>query len=132
MQVHASIRLTDAGRAYLEEHFVNGTYVEGYLYLHPLADAEGAQGVEQSIPFLAFYGNWTDSSMLDRQRYAEHYYDREAHVPYIQRSLMNYFTVKLQGVSGSFYYGLNRYAQDQSYLADRGPCLPTVEMPFRR
>ena len=120
VQVHASIRLTDAGRAYLEEHFVNGTYVEGYLYLHPLADAEGAQGVEQSIPFLAFYGNWTDSSMLDRQRYAEHYYDREAHVPYIQRSLMNYFTVKLQGVSGSFYYGLNRYAQDQSYLADRG------------
>lgn len=119
VSVTASITLTDDGRTYLEEGFANGTYVEGYVYLRPQADHEGAQGVEQSIPFLAFYGNWSDSSMLDRLKYAEDYFDQENHKPYLSYARENYFNVKLKGVSGTFYFGRNRYGYDDAYLAER-------------
>lgn len=101
--VHVSVtmKLTEDGRAYMEENYVNGNYVEGYVYLKAAADAEGRVAVTQSIPFLAFYGNWTDSSMLDRQHYAEDYFELAEHTPYLNRSRENYYTLKLRGNAGS-------------------------------
>ena len=117
--VTATITLTQAGRAYLEENFVNGTYVEGYVYLRSQADQEGVLAVDQSIPFLGFYGNWTDPSMLDRFKYAEDYFDREAHTPYLPFSIENYYTKQFKDLSSSYYFGLNLYADDNAYIGDR-------------
>lgn len=48
-------------RAYIENSFKNGMYVEGFLKLH--ASDEGQ--CDLTIPFLGFYGDWTQSPMLD-------------------------------------------------------------------
>lgn len=55
------------------EQFPNGMYVEGYVCLTNLADAVDAKGNkianDLNIPFLAFYGDWTDAPMLDYSVY---------------------------------------------------------------
>jgi len=48
-------------RQYIETSFKNGMYVEGFLKLN--ATDEGQ--CDLTIPFLGFYGDWTQSPMLD-------------------------------------------------------------------
>lgn len=117
--VTATITLTEKGRAYLEDNFANGTYVEGYVYLRSQADQEGALAVDQSIPFLGFYGSWTDPSMLDRFKYAEDYFDRDTHAPYLPFSIENYYAKQFKDVSTAYYFGVNLYASDNAYIGDR-------------
>lgn len=116
--ITTTITLTEEDRAYLAR-FANGTYVEGYVYLRAQADQEGVLTVDQSIPFLAFYGSWTESSMLDRFKYAEDYFDRDAHTPYLPFSIENYYTKRFKDVSTAYYFGLNLYASDNAYLGER-------------
>ena len=119
-EVTVTILLNQEGRAYLENGFPKGTYVEGYVYLRAVTDAEGKLGVDQSIPFLGFYGGWTESSMFERYVYAEHYNDENAPQPYVY-SYANYLKVHY-GNSGSTYniYGRNNYAVDQTHALERG------------
>ena len=58
--VKATIALSAADKAWMDEHFANGNYVEGYVYLNAEADA-----VSLSLPFLGFYGDWTDAPLFD-------------------------------------------------------------------
>jgi len=62
--VNASITLTDADKAYLNQ-FPNGIWVEGYLYATPVATGEGEQGVTLSMPMVGFYGDWSDADVFD-------------------------------------------------------------------
>ena len=55
------IRLTDEEKAYIDDNFVNGYYVEGFATLAALDEGS----VDLSVPFLAFYGDWTDASAFD-------------------------------------------------------------------
>lgn len=66
--VKVTITLAENEIKYLEDNFENGMYVEGFVEL--LAE-EG--GVDLSIPYLAFYGNW-----LDQKMFWEDYYEVEA------------------------------------------------------
>ena len=59
--VSVTVKLTDAGKAWLDEHYVNGGYVEGFVYLNALDE----KGVDMSLPFLGFYGDWTEAPVLD-------------------------------------------------------------------
>ncbi len=50
--------------------FSNGAYIEGYTYITPVETADGGyDDVEQAIPVFGFYGDWTASSMYDKQDY---------------------------------------------------------------
>lgn len=60
-QVKVSIALTAEQKAKLDASFANGIYVEGYVVLTPKNGADA----ELSIPFLAFYGDWSVPGMLD-------------------------------------------------------------------
>lgn len=110
----ATIALDEETKARLDETYTNGTYVEGYLYLNGEADA-----ADQSIPFLAFYGNWTDPSMLDRYKYAEDCYDADNHKPYLSYAIENYYSLKMAGSSSTFVLGRNLFATDTEFIADR-------------
>ncbi len=46
---------------YIEDSFKNGMYVEGFLKLNSTTDKQ----CDLTIPFLGFYGDWTQSPMLD-------------------------------------------------------------------
>lgn len=56
------IRLTEDGKNWIREHFENGNYVEGYVYLTDTAE-EG--GVDLSLPFMGFFGDWSDAPIFD-------------------------------------------------------------------
>ena len=56
-----TIALTASGKAYLDENFPNGSYVEGFTFL----TAEDAGGVSLSVPFLGFYGDWGSLDVFD-------------------------------------------------------------------
>ncbi len=54
-----TVSLTAEEKAVLDELFVNGTYVEGFVSL----TAEGQQTL--GLPMLAFYGDWTKAPIYD-------------------------------------------------------------------
>lgn len=64
-EVKIKIALTAAQKAYLDANFVNGMYVEGFIELIQTFGADSSNYCDLSIPYLAFYGDWTDAPMLD-------------------------------------------------------------------
>jgi uncharacterized protein YjdB len=62
--ITVTITLSEGDKAYLNDNFENGMYVEGFISLvQTLSDSD--QYNDLSLPFLAFYGDWTDAPMLD-------------------------------------------------------------------
>ncbi len=59
--VRVLVALSDEDKAWLNEHFENGSYVEGFIYL----DNTDESGVDLSLPFLGFYGDWTEPPVFD-------------------------------------------------------------------
>ncbi len=63
--VTAKLTLCDDDRAYLNESFANGMYVEGFITF----DNTEANGVDLNVPYLAFYGDWADAPIFDKDFY---------------------------------------------------------------
>jgi len=68
-QVTVRIDLTDTAKAWLDERYPNGAYMEAFVYAQS-SDAEGNAASTHSIPVLAFYGSWTGPSMFDTASYS--------------------------------------------------------------
>lgn len=58
-----SISLSASGKAYLEQNFPNGGYVEGFTFL------TSEDAVDLSVPFLGFYGDWDSLTVFDDVRF---------------------------------------------------------------
>lgn len=67
-KITVRIFLTDDDKAYLDNNFVNGMYVEGYITLDAVD-----HNIDLSIPWLAFYGDWDDAPIFDSTYYDETY-----------------------------------------------------------
>ncbi len=63
--ITVTLTLSSADRNYLEENFINGMYVEGYISLKAVESKQ----VDLSVPFLAFYGDWLKAPMFDKTYY---------------------------------------------------------------
>ncbi len=57
--VTVTITLSAEDKAWIAEHFENGIFVEGFVYLND------ENGVDLSLPFLGFYGDWTEAPVFD-------------------------------------------------------------------
>lgn len=57
--------LTDEDKNALDENFKYGMYVEGFVKLKAEKDSE----INLNIPFLAFYGDWTEAPLFDKTYY---------------------------------------------------------------
>ena len=66
-EVSVTLTLSESEKRYLAQ-FPNGMYVEGFLKLTPTAECANEQ-CELTVPFLAFYGDWEVSDMLDYSVY---------------------------------------------------------------
>ncbi len=64
-EITVTVKLSDKDKKYIDEYFRNGMYVEGYILL----DSNNSDGIDLNIPFLAFYGDWSDAPMLDLSAY---------------------------------------------------------------
>lgn len=56
----ARITLTEEDKQYMDDNFVNGIYVEGFLY----ANTE-TEGSNLNMPFMGFYGDWSAAPIFD-------------------------------------------------------------------
>ncbi len=72
--VRVDVTLGDALKAWLDETYVNGAYLEGYVFAKPVTTEEGEMGVTHSIPVLGFYGNWNDPSFFEKSNYWDRQY----------------------------------------------------------
>ncbi len=76
VHVQADVTLSDASKQYLNDHYANGAYFEGYVTLtSTAAAADGSLLPAQSVPVLGYYGNWSDPSMYDRVTFTEALYE---------------------------------------------------------
>ena len=64
VEITLTLSLSAQEKAYLNENFENGIYVEGFVTLNDVED-----GVDLSIPYLAFYGDWKDAPLFDNSKY---------------------------------------------------------------
>ena len=66
LSVEVKVTLGDAARQYLDRNFKNGMYVEGFV---TLTDTAESGGINLSVPWLAFYGDWNAAPMFDLSAY---------------------------------------------------------------
>jgi lactocepin len=63
--VTLTITLSAQDKAYLNESFENGMFIEGFMTF----DNTDENGVDLNAPFLAFYGDWADAPIFDLDYY---------------------------------------------------------------
>lgn len=63
-KIQVKYTLTNADKTMIDKQFPYGMYVEGYVKL----SAHGEE-IDLNIPFLAFYGDWTEAPMFDKTYY---------------------------------------------------------------
>lgn len=120
--VTVNIDLSSGDRAYLDRNFENGMYVDGFVYVQEVEQTtqEGVilEKADLSIPFLAYYGSWSEPPMLEDAWY----YDGNS----LENSYSGGFNAAVVRVDGqSFGLGLNPYTTEASpYAADRNAISP--------
>ena len=127
VNVVVDVQLTNEAKAYLDANYVNGAYVEGYVYAKPVDSVDGAVGVTHSIPVLGFYGNWSDPSMYDQVTYTGVLHG-DTTVPYLNVKETNNLLVKYAGDSGTYWQIGNPYVREESYPADRAAVTSTTTL----
>lgn len=96
-EITAVVTLSDKDKAYINSSFPNGMYVEGFITL----TNTDKNGVDLNVPYLAFYGDWSDAPIFDKDYYLV---ETQAHNPAIDdddKIKADYYaTTPL----GSYYY----------------------------
>lgn len=100
--VSVSVNLADSDRTYFANYYENGGYVEGFTTL----TAMNACGVDLSLPYLAFYGDWRDAPIFD----IGYYWQSEEELLYNQ--YINILFTQYMGEDSGFLPGLNPYIDE--------------------
>ncbi len=109
--VNVNINLSDSDREYLAL-FENGMYVDGFVYV----DGD----VDLSVPFLAFYGSWADSSMFEPYDFYEAKYNKDyAGQTYSGVSKTNFLSQFPLGDTDEYYFTPNMFVDEDEYLPQR-------------
>lgn len=105
-----TISLTDNDKKYLNDSFANGMYIEGFVQLKNQDTSEGA--VNLGVPFLAFYGDWSEAPMLDLDYYATNKDELDDAIDFEDKTLPDAYATRPIGsvegdyvnFMGSFYF----------------------------
>lgn len=88
---------------YMDTYFENGIYVEGYTFLNACA----LDGVDLSLPYMAFYGDWTKAPILDSGYYWQP--DEEL----IANQYYNILFTNYRGQSSQMMPGINPFLDEE-------------------
>ncbi len=114
--VQITITLTDENKKYLDESFENGMYVEGFVTL----DAVSEDTVDLSVPYLAFYGDWTQAPIFDIDYYETNKDEFNDRLDAIDKTLPDaYATRPIGGISSDYVGYLGSYYYDQKPGTDK-------------
>lgn len=67
-KVKVIYQLSNKDKNMIDDLFPYGMYVEGFVKLENLS-SDDEKGIDLNIPFLAFYGDWTEAPMFDKTYY---------------------------------------------------------------
>ena len=109
--VTVTVTLSDADKAYMDASFENGMYVEGFLVL----DAVSGTDVDLSAPYLAFYGDWTQAPLFDRDFFETSRDELDDSIPTEDKNLPDaYATRPIGGLSDDYVSYLGSYYFQQN------------------
>ncbi len=111
VDVTVTITLSDADKTYLNESFENGMYVEGFVVL----DAVEEGSVDLSVPYLAFYGDWTVAPLFDIDYFETNKDELDDSISLLDKTLPDaYATRPIGGLSSDYvsYLGSYYFTQD--------------------
>ncbi len=120
-EVKVTITLSDEDKKYLDDSFENGMYVEGFLTL----TAEKGTSVDLSVPYLAFYGDWTVAPLFDLEYYETNADELDDSLALEDKVMPDaYATRPIAGVTGDYVSYLGGYYflqddKDMTISADR-------------
>ena len=109
--VTVKVTLTDENKAYLDQSFENGMYVEGYITLK----AKSGTKIDLNVPYLAFYGDWTVAPLFDLDYYDTNADELDDSIAKEDKVMADaYATRPIGGVSEDFvsYLGSYYFLQD--------------------
>ncbi len=102
VSVKVTIQLSEEDMAYMDAHYENGVYAEGFIRAY--AESEGA--VDLSLPFVGFYGSWEEAPVFDTGWYYE-----DAETVEYNRYLHVLFATL--GDTGGGGLGMNPYVEEE-------------------
>ncbi len=114
-RVEFIITLSQADKDYFATYYPNGGYIDGFLY----AESENGDEKQLSVPLLAFYGNWSDSSMFEHWTLLEDAGNPQASSYMSLSPAMNYLTVRYRGSTTEVTQYANNWASEAQYLPER-------------
>lgn len=117
--VSVSVSLTQANKEYLKG-FENGTYIEGFVTLTPESDTQPTL----SIPYMGFYGDWTQAPIIDATDYGDVLNDKENN--WSQAYVNTAASSSLEGTVNT-YLGDNPYHDGQPYSSERNAISPNED-----
>ena len=109
--VTVTITLSDDDKNYLNKSFKNGMYVEGFI---TLTATEGTS-IDLNVPYLAFYGDWTDAPLFDLDYYDTNADELDDSIAVEDKTMADaYATRPIGGVSEDYvsYLGSYYFLQD--------------------
>lgn len=109
--VTAVLSLSGKEKDYLDDNFENGMFVEGFITL----DDADEEGVDLSIPYLAFYGDWLSSPVFDHTMYEV---SADAHNSAIADEDKTISAVYESVAIGRYYRGTETYLPLGQYVYD--------------
>ena len=110
-EVVVTITLSDADKKYMDESFENGMYVEGFVTL----DSTEENGIDLSVPYLAFYGDWSVAPIFDIDYYETNKDELDDSIDLLDKTLPDaYATRPVGGIESDFvgYLGSYYFEQD--------------------
>ena len=113
--VSVSVSLTQANNEYLNR-FENGTYIEGFVTLTP----ESGTQPTLSIPYMGFYGDWTQAPIIDATDYGNML---NGEAEWSQAYVNTAASSSLEGTVNT-YLGDNPYHDGQPYSSERNAISP--------
>ena len=123
--VTMTVTLSAEDKAYLDASFKNGMYVEGFVTLDAVSESE----VDLNVPYLAFYGDWTQAPIFDLDYFATNKDELDNSIDMEDKTLPDaYATRPIGGLSGdyvsylgSFYFEQNpadvQISADRKYIS---------------
>ena len=105
-KVTVKVTLTDADKAYLNSSFENGMYVEGYVTL----TATSGTDIDLSIPYLAYFGDWTVAPLFDLEYFETDADERDDSIAVEDKNLADAYPSRpIGGVSDDYVSYLGSY-----------------------
>lgn len=112
--LESTYKTTDAdGNEITQSIFANGMYVEGFITL----TAKSGTSIDLSVPYLAFYGDWTQAPLFDLDYFATNKDELDDSIDTLDKTLPDaYATRPIGGLYSSYivYLGSYAFTQDPS------------------